>query len=494
MDQNQLPQYTGTVWSSEGKTGTSYRISISAAKIKDIEPDAYGNILLSISKRREQHPVSKATHNIYLCRDAQNYLSDKYALLNVSINKEKVLSLESSYGNCEIVALRVSEQSREKDHARATHVVTNNLPKESRAEASNRIHLGKAWVINGQSRQTQITGDKPTAENAGKLYVGNGILKRVGEARFINVIIDREKLQGLSSPNGHVYINLSERKDRESELTVYHSQSKYDRWAQYTLSLDREKTLSITPTENGYLPITLSYRKGESIGRDNANINVRANFYRKDADRDLPVDGKDASPEGPEKGATREDFFVGKGWSRDNMYWMQEREGEIPQVQTIEKTPEMEGMGVTNLGLHIFQTVKADPGVDASNTTTGDTSNAYFLKEGRVYQQHKDHSILPFDGYPIEDFMQNYETLSEGFQSSVFYNTSQLSESEKSVFLSNASAENTPGKDEKKNSLKGSLKTPKTKLKNAEIKAPQAKTAHKTKGKEKQQKSGLTIG
>jgi len=85
MDQNQSPNYTGTVWSSEGKMGTSYRISIGAEKIKDIEPDAYGNILFSISKRRLQHPKSKATHNIYLCRVPQNYLADNYALPHLDV-------------------------------------------------------------------------------------------------------------------------------------------------------------------------------------------------------------------------------------------------------------------------------------------------------------------------------------------------------------------------------------------------------------------------
>jgi len=474
--------------------GTSYRISIGAEKIKDIEPDAYGNILFSISKRRLQHPKSKATHNIYLCRDPQNYLGDKYALLNLSLNKQKVLSLENSYGNCEIVALKVSEQSREKDHARATHVVTNNLSKEDRGEGSKRINLGKGWVINHQKQQDQISGEKTGGERASKLYVGNGILKEAGELRFINVIIDQDKLKNLPAANGHVYINLSGRKDKDSEFAVYFSPSKYDRWAQFTISLDREKTLSITPTENGYLPITLSYRKKDSIGMDNANINVRANSYFKGYDPGSNSDGFDTSRDKIEDHTIKQDFYVGKGWSRDFMYWMKDHSEEIPQVQTIEMANDMEGRGVTNLGLHIFQTVKAAPDNGETAESIPDTSNSYYLKDGRVYQENRENSILPFNGYPFEEFVQNYEVLSKDFQTSVFYNIQHLAENEKNVFLSNAPSEIKQIKDEKKNSPLINAKEEGSKVKNTVAKEPMAKTVNKAPGRTNKQRSGLSIG
>lgn len=438
MEQKTILQYTGSVWSSEQKSGTSYRISLDPQKFRDLEPDGYGAIHLSISKRKEPNPKNKSTHNIYVNRNPSNYINDKYALLNLSLDKKLLLAQINDRGYCDIIALAVSAEGRLKDNARATHIVTNNLSKADRSDNSKRIAIGKAWTIYHKYEDL-----KPSMKNDNlpteKLYVGYGFLKESLGVKYINVNLDQKLFRGLEPSNGNVYLNLTNKKDKENEFPVYLSKTKYDKWALYTIALDKEKTLSITP-EKGYLSISLSNKKEESVGMDNANINVKANSFIRSYDPNDYPDGMNPHEHELEEKPQIENFFVGKGWTRENMYWLNERSEEIQQVQTLEKTKDMEGKGLTNKGLHIFQTVKS---LNEDSSIDADTSNSYFLKNGLVYHEKSQNSILPKDGYPYNEFIKNYERLKEDYISSTFYNINILPEKEKGVFF-----ENSPGCEE----------------------------------------------
>jgi len=429
MDQKQSPQYTGAVWSSELKTGTSYRISLDFNKVKDLEPDSYGNLQFSISKRKEPHPQIKSTHNIYLNRDPQNYLNDRYALVNLSLNKKNLSEVQNARGYCDIIALPLSDEAKLKDRAKASHIVSSNLSLQDRDDNSKRITIGKAWnIFRKVEKGIQPLGGQQGQEQGmtDKVYIGNGVLKEAAGVKYINILLDQEKCKNLQETNGYVYINLASKKGKENEFSVYFSPTKYDEWALYTVALEKEKTLSIKPSEHGYIAISLSNKKEQSIGLDHSNINVKDN-------------------------SSKESIYVGKGWSKDSMYWLNERKEEVDQTVTLDKTKDMQGKGITNKGLHIFQTVKTVPLDGETQDSVSDTSNSYYLKEGIVYHEKPENSILPNNGYPFEDFLRSYETLKENYHSSTFYNVEFLPEKEKNIFFENSPLRDELAKDQKKN-------------------------------------------
>jgi hypothetical protein len=179
MNQKLSPEYTGAVWSSELKSGTSYRISLDFNKVKDIEPDTFGNIQFSISKRKEPHPQLKTTHNIYLNRDPQNYLDDRYAILNLSLNKKNLSELQNPRGYSDIIVLPLSAEAKQKDRAKASYIVTQNISLKDKDDSSKRVTLGKAWnIFRKQEIDIQALGEKEIKEpvTVEKTYVGNGAL------------------------------------------------------------------------------------------------------------------------------------------------------------------------------------------------------------------------------------------------------------------------------------------------------------------------------
>jgi len=427
MNPKKSPEYTGAVWSSELKNGTAYRISLDFSKIKDIEPDAYGNIAFSVSKRKEPHAQLKSTHNIYLNLDPQNYLNDRYALINLSLSKKHLSDLVSNRGYCDIIALPLSKEAKQKDHAKASYIVTSNVSLKEKDESVKRATIGKAWnIFRRNEKSIQPSGDREGQEGLGKIYVGNGMLKDVGGVKYINILLDQEKFKKLETSNDYVYVNLATKKGKDNEFSVYYSPTKYDKWAQFTVAFDKEKVLSINPSEHGYLPISLSYKKDQSIGRDKANLNVKDN-------------------------SVKDNIYVGKAWSRENMYWLNEHSEEIDQTVTLEKSKGMEGKGLTNKGLHFFQTVKIVASDESGIENQPDTSNSYYLKDGLVFHEKAENSILPKNGYPFEDFVLNYESLKENYHSSTFYNVEFLPEKEKEIFFENSPFKEESIVNEKKN-------------------------------------------
>jgi hypothetical protein len=234
------------------------------------------------------------THNLYQNPDPTNFHNDPYTVTNLSVNKDQLLAKADDKGYCNFFVFPQKDESKEKDRAHADYFVTDGVStKENPVEVN---YIGKAWNVNHQQSQ-----------KIEKEYVGNAIMQNNGGFESYKLFLDSKKVADIINKEKepkNLYVNITATKDDPNKFSAYTINTKEDKYNAMTVALDKGKLLNATPFQNkngeNVIALDLNFRKDESIKADMANLNVK--HWDKE---------------------TGESTFVGKGWTRENFYWLE---------------------------------------------------------------------------------------------------------------------------------------------------------------------------
>lgn len=139
--------------------------------------------------------------------------------------------------------------------------------------------------------------------------VGIGFLNEAGNLGFINCSLDKVKLAMLSANEyGNILLGIKEGgvASNEAKYAVLYPTQKGDKEALGLVELNKVKVMALPYDDKGFVRVTISDKKEESIQKDKANMNVYQT--KTEADKD------------------KETNYVGKGWD-----WQRGKEANLDQ-------------------------------------------------------------------------------------------------------------------------------------------------------------------
>ena len=237
---------------------------------KDIE-----NFNLSLKVKKS--PTGPVTHVIVDSIYHKSNIQDKFAEVNMRIEKEKILAAPANEKGELDLLVSLFDKNKEKTFSHDDYKVSLKQP--AGEKIPDNAYIGTANKIDHSKYKTNAKDGRIERDFIGTAFIDHN--DKLSHGQVLNVSMDKEKLmESTTDDKKSVFVNFIPVKNNPEQLAAYVSHNKNDQFAQFTFKLNVEKLNSLEKNQDGQIKVSGYF--DDKIENKNYNIKVVEHLSKED--------------------------------------------------------------------------------------------------------------------------------------------------------------------------------------------------------------------